>query len=75
MKHLKAGQVLDRDPITGVLPSVLGTTKAGQVLVIQEASRALDIRFGYDTRKGSLVSYQRDDRMPTATMRTSLGLR
>ena len=72
MGMLRTGQVLDRDPTTGIVTQV---TSTGNGVVISQISRGQRIDYGYDRRTGMMVYYGRaDSQSALCSIRTVLKL-
>jgi len=59
--QLQTGQVLDKDPVSGVVATVAQVTRTrqgGEVVVITEEGNGLRMDYGYDRRDGTLVYYR-----------------
>jgi hypothetical protein len=64
--QLRAGQVLDNDPITGVVATVSQVTRTSQgveVVVITEEGSGLRLDYAYDRRDGGMLYYSQIDKV------------
>lgn len=78
LNTLKAGKVLDADPITGMAVSVaqsLISSDGKQLLAIVHEGRSFKRVYGYDRQTGMLYYYSETSQDGTASVKTELRLR